>query len=73
MAMVEQMPTTTNHGQKAWSSLTTVGSSTTNRILLKIGCAPITNMISDTYRTVSVKPYRELMHGANPNIHCTSQ
>ncbi len=31
------MPTTTNHGRKAWSSLITVGSSTTNRILLKLG------------------------------------
>ncbi len=28
-------PTTINHGRKAWSSLTTVGSSTTNWILLK--------------------------------------
>jgi hypothetical protein len=37
MAMAEQMPTTTNHGRKAWSSLTTVGSSTTNLILLKLG------------------------------------
>ncbi len=31
------MPTTTNHGQKAWLSLTTVGSSTANWILLKFG------------------------------------
>ncbi len=30
-------PTTINHGQKAWSSLTTVGSNTTNWILLKLG------------------------------------
>ncbi len=30
-------PTTTNHGQKAWLSLTTVGSSTTHEILLKLG------------------------------------
>jgi hypothetical protein len=37
----------------------------------KLGCAPITNMIRNTYRTVSVKPYWELMHGANPNIHHT--
>jgi hypothetical protein len=29
--------TTTNHGRKAGSSLTTVGSSTTNRILLNLG------------------------------------
>ncbi len=29
--------TTANHGWKAWSSLTTVGFSTTNRILLKLG------------------------------------
>ncbi len=42
-----------------------------NRILLKIGPAPNTNMISDTYRTVSVIPYWELTHRANPNIHCT--
>jgi hypothetical protein len=26
------------------------------------------NMNSDTYRTVSVKPYWELTHQANPNI-----
>ncbi len=37
----------------------------------KIGCAPITNVISNTYRTVSVKSYWELMHWANPNIHST--
>jgi hypothetical protein len=37
-----------------------------NRILLKIGRAPITNVISDTYRTVRVKPYWELTHQANP-------
>jgi hypothetical protein len=42
-----------------------------NWILLKFGHAPITNMISNTYRTVSVIPYRELMHQANPIIHCT--
>ncbi len=42
-----------------------------NWILLKIGRAPITNVISDTYCTVSVIPYWELMHQANPNIHCT--
>ncbi len=42
-----------------------------NRILLKFGRAPITNVISDTYRTVSVIPYWELMHRANPNIHRT--
>ena len=42
-----------------------------NRILLKFGCAPITNMISDTYRTISVIPYWELTHRANPNIHHT--
>ena len=60
------------HGQKAWSSLTTVGSSTTNLILLKIGRAPITNVISNTYHTVSIIiPYWELMHQANPNIHHT--
>jgi hypothetical protein len=28
----------------------------------KIGRAPITNVISDTYHTVSVKPYWELTH-----------
>ncbi len=31
------MPTTTNHSQKAWLYLTTVGSTTTNQILLKLG------------------------------------
>ncbi len=40
-------------------------------ILLKIGCAPITNVISDTYCTVSIIAYWELTHQANPNIHCT--
>ncbi len=69
MAMVEQMPTTTTHGRKAWSSLTTVGSSTTNRILLKVGCTPITNVISNICCTVSIKSYWALMHQANPNIH----
>ncbi len=38
---------------------------------LKIEHAPITSVISDTYRTVSVKLYWELMHQANPNINCT--
>ena len=33
-----------------------------NRILLKIGRAPITNVISNTYHTVSAKPYWELTH-----------
>ena len=33
-----------------------------NQILLKIGCAPITNVISNTYHTVSVIPYWELTH-----------
>jgi hypothetical protein len=42
-----------------------------NWIPLKIGRAPITDMISDTYHTVSVKPYWELTHQENPNIHCT--
>jgi hypothetical protein len=28
----------------------------------QIGCAPITNVISDTYPTISIKPYRELTH-----------
>jgi hypothetical protein len=37
----------------------------------KVGHTPITNMISNTYRTVSIKPYWELMHQAKPNIHCT--
>ncbi len=41
------------------------------RILLKNGHAPITNVISNTYCTVSVIPYWELMHQANPNIHRT--
>ena len=42
-----------------------------NRILLKFGCAPITNVISNTYCTISIIPYWELTHQANPNIHCT--
>ncbi len=42
-----------------------------NWILLKFGRAPITNVISNTYRTVSVIPYWELTHRANPNIHRT--
>jgi hypothetical protein len=41
-----------------------------NWILLKIRRTPITNMISNTYRTVSVIPYWELTHQANPNINC---
>ncbi len=44
-----------------------------NRIFLKFGRAPITNVISNTYRTVSVIPYWELTHRANPNIHRTPQ
>ena len=42
-----------------------------NRILLKFGRILITNVISDTYCTVSVIPYWELTHQANPNIHRT--
>ncbi len=42
-----------------------------NWILQKFGRAPITNVIRDTYCTVSIIPYWELMHQANPNIHCT--
>ncbi len=42
-----------------------------NQILLKIGHAPITNMISNTYCAVSAIPYWELTHQANPNIHHT--
>jgi hypothetical protein len=42
-----------------------------DRILLKFGRAPITNVISDTYCTISMILYRELTHQANPNIHCT--
>ena len=42
-----------------------------NQILLKIGRAPITNVISDTYCTISVIPHWELTHRANPNIHRT--
>ncbi len=42
-----------------------------NRILLKIGHASITNVISNTYCTISVIPYWELMHRADPNIHRT--
>ncbi len=37
----------------------------------KIGHAPISNVISNTYRTVSIKPYWELPHQANPKVHCT--
>ena len=33
-----------------------------NWILLKIGCTPITNVIRDTYCTISVIPYWELTH-----------
>jgi hypothetical protein len=33
-----------------------------NRILLKIGRAPITNVISNTYCTISIIPYWELTH-----------
>jgi hypothetical protein len=72
-AMAAQTPTTTYHGQKAWSSLTTVESSTKKLILLKIERAPIDNLISNTYCTVSVKLYWELTHWANPNIHRTPQ
>jgi hypothetical protein len=39
----------------------------------EIGRAPVTNMISNTYRTISVNPYWELMHLANPSIHHTPQ
>ena len=42
-----------------------------NWILLKIGRAPITNVICNTYWTVRVIPYWELTHQANPNIHHT--
>ncbi len=72
MAMAEQTWTITNHGQKA------------DRLQLqqdpvlqinppKIGHAPIINMISESYCTVSVKPYWELTHQVNPNIHHTPQ
>ncbi len=44
-----------------------------NWILLKFGRAPITNMIRNTYRTVSIIPYWELTHQENPNIHHTPQ
>jgi hypothetical protein len=44
-----------------------------NRIILKFGHAPITNVISDTYQTISVMLYWELMHQANLNIHHTLQ
>jgi hypothetical protein len=37
----------------------------------KIGHALITSVISNTYRTIGVKPYWELTHQANPNLHCT--
>ncbi len=42
-----------------------------NRVLLKFRRAPITNVISNTYCTISVILYWELTHWANPNIHCT--
>ncbi len=42
-----------------------------NQILLKNVRAPITNVISNTYRTVSIIPYWELTHQANPNIYRT--
>jgi hypothetical protein len=42
-----------------------------NWILPKFGRTPITNVISDTYRTISVIPYWELTHQANPNVHHT--
>ncbi len=44
-----------------------------NWILLKFGQAPITNVISDTFCSVSVIPYWELTHQENPNIYCTLQ
>jgi hypothetical protein len=71
MAMAEQMPTTTNHGQKNLIVSDYGRIRYYNWILLKMGRAPITNVISNTYCTVSVIPYWELMHQANPNIHCT--
>ena len=37
----------------------------------KIGLASITNVISNTYRTISVNPYWEPTHQANPNVHRT--
>ncbi len=40
-----------------------------NQILLKIGRAPITIVISNTYCTISIIPYWELMHWENPNIN----
>ncbi len=42
-----------------------------NRILLKFGRILITNVISDTYCTVSIIPRWELTHQANPNVHRT--
>ncbi len=44
-----------------------------NWVLQKFGHAPIANVISDTYCTISVIPYWELTHQANPNIHHTPQ
>jgi hypothetical protein len=38
---------------------------------LKIGCTLITSVISDNYCTIIGKPYWELTHQANPNIHHT--
>ncbi len=37
----------------------------------KIGRAPNTNVISNTYLMVSINTYWELTHWANPNIHHT--
>jgi hypothetical protein len=63
------------NNNKSWPKSLTVSDYGRNRyynwILLKFGRAPITNMISDTYCTVSIIPYWELMHWANPNVHRT--
>jgi hypothetical protein len=37
----------------------------------EIGCASVTNVISNTYRTIRVNLYWELMHQANHRIHRT--
>jgi hypothetical protein len=37
----------------------------------EIGHALVAKMISNTYCTISVNPYWELMHQANPSIHHT--
>ncbi len=60
---------------KSWPKSLTVSDYSRIRnyswILLKFGSPPITNVISNTYHTVSIIPYWELTHRANPNVHRT--